>query len=57
MCDNCEGEYVVSDSDNNLNPAQQEVIEHLGAPSKDRPSFETGLKQHISSDLDAAVDH
>ena len=57
MCDNCEREYVVSDSDNNLNPAQQEVIEHLGAPSKDRPSFGTDLKQHLRRALDAAVAH
>jgi CRISPR/Cas system-associated exonuclease Cas4 (RecB family) len=57
MCDNSEGECVVSDSQNILNPAQQEVIEHLGAPQKDRPSFETDLKQHLRKALETAVAH
>ena len=57
MCDNCEGECVVSDSDNNLNPAQQEVIEHLGALPKDRPSFGSDLKQHLRRALETAVAH
>ena len=57
MCDNSEGECVVSDSQNILNPAQQEVIEHLGAPQKDRPSFGTDLKQHLRKALETAVAH
>ena len=57
MCDNCEGECVVSDSDNNLNPAQQEVIENLGASPKDRPSFGADLKQHLRKALETAVAH
>ena len=47
----------MSDSDNNLNPAQQEVIEHLGALPKDRPSFGSDLKQHLRRALETAVAH
>jgi len=48
---------VVSDSENILNPAQQEVIEHLGASPKDRPSFGADLKQHLKKALETAVAH
>jgi len=48
---------VVSDSENILNPAQQEVIEHLGASPKDRPSFGADLKQHLRKALETAVAH
>ena len=57
MCDNYEGVCTVSDLENNLNPAQQEVIEHLGAPLKERPSFTSDLKKHLRNALESAVAH
>ena len=47
----------MSDSENILNPAQQEVIEHLGASPKDRPSFGADLKQHLRKALETSVAH
>ena len=55
MCDNYEGVWSVSDLENELNPAQLEVIEHLGAPLKDRPSFTSDLKKHLRSALETAA--
>ncbi|MCH2621168.1 MAG: PD-(D/E)XK nuclease family protein [Acidimicrobiales bacterium] len=57
MCDNYEGVWSVSDLENELNPAQLEVIEHLGAPLKDRPSFTSDLKKHLRSALETSVAH
>jgi PD-(D/E)XK nuclease superfamily len=40
-----------------LNPAQQEVLELLGAPAGDRPSFDAGLRDDLRAELDSALGH
>lgn len=38
-----------------LNPAQREVLRTLGAKPADRPAFDEGLREHLRSDLEAAL--
>lgn len=40
-----------------LNPAQQEVLDLLGAPVDERPSFEASLRDDLRAEMDAALGH
>src|SRR5262245_31365846 len=38
-----------------LNPAQQEVIDALGAPPSERPVFDAGLRLELRAELEAGL--
>ena len=38
-----------------LNPAQQDVVDLLGAPRSEWPEFDAGLRQDLRSTLDDAL--
>jgi hypothetical protein len=40
-----------------LNPAQQEVLDLLGAPADERPTFDRSLRDDLRVELDAALEH
>lgn len=40
-----------------LNPAQQEVLDLLGAPVESRPTFDAALRDELRAELDAALAH
>lgn len=40
-----------------LNPAQQQVLDLLGAPADERPTFDAELRHQLRAELEAAVAH
>lgn len=40
-----------------LNPAQQEILDLLGAPAEQRPTFDAALRHELKAELEAAVAH
>tara|TARA_Y100000588_G_scaffold375652_1_gene452268 strand:+ start:90 stop:1046 length:957 start_codon:yes stop_codon:yes gene_type:complete len=46
----------VSDGPSDLNPAQQAVLDELGAPAGDRPEFPDDLRHHLRAAVETAVE-
>ena len=46
----------VVEAESGLNPAQQEVLDQLGAPPEERPVFRDDLRHHLRSALETAIE-
>lgn len=47
----------VGTSRSELNPAQREILDLLGAPIESRPTFDAGLRDELRAELESAVAH
>ena len=46
----------VVEAESGLNPAQQEVLDQLGAPPEERPVFRDDLRHHLRSALETTIE-